>query len=108
MLTSDPAAQSVSFSLTCTSNGGPVSTMVWERDAVGVPESSTYPDLTNRTTATYTNVLQVMGRETGTYTCALMDGDALSLLASITVQGKQLYKMHCVTICIVCVRIRVP
>ena len=88
-LTSDPAAQSVSFSLTCTSNGGPISTMKWRNDGMAVSGSNIYPDLTNNETATYINVLQVSGRETGTYSCDATDGaGTISLSITITVQGK--------------------
>ena len=88
-LTPDPAAQSVSFSLTCTSNGGPISTMEWRKDGMAVSDSNYFPDLTNNETATYINVLQVPGRETGIYSCDATDGEGtISLSMSIIVQGK--------------------
>ena len=86
-LTSDPAAQSVTFSLTCTSNGGPINTMQWERDGVAVPGSNIYPDLTDTETATYSNTLHVTGRQTGVYTCTVTDGATLSLSERLTVKG---------------------
>ena len=86
-LTSDPAALSVTFSLTCTSSGGPINTMTWEKDSAIVPGSNIYPDLTSNVTATYTNILPVTGREPGNYTCRATDGDTLSLSESLTVQG---------------------
>ena len=86
-LTSDPAAQSVTFSLTCTSNGGPINTMQWERDGVAVPGSNIYPDLTDAGTATYSNTLHVTGRQTGVYTCTATDGATLSLSERLTVKG---------------------
>ena len=88
-ITSDAAAQSVTFSLTCTSNGGPINTMVWEKDFITVPGSNIYPDLNNSNTATYTNTLQVSGRESGNYTCKIADGNSLSLSESLIVQGIQ-------------------
>ena len=87
VLTSDPAAQSVTFSLTCTSNGGPINTMQWEIDGEAVPGSNIYPDLTDTETATYSNILRVTGRETGVYTCTATDGDTLSFSTAITVEG---------------------
>ena len=63
--------------------------MMWEKDSVAVPGSSIYPDLTNIMTATYTNTLQVTGREPGMYTCTVTDGasDMLSISESFTVEG---------------------
>ena len=86
-LTSDPAAQSVTFSLTCTSNGGPINTMQWERDGVVLNGSNIYPELNDAETATYSNTLQLTGRETGMYTCTVTDGDTLSLSRNITIEG---------------------
>ena len=93
VLTSDPAALSVTFSLTCTSTGGPINTMQWEKDGVLVPDSNIYPELTDRSTASYTNILQVVGMQPGLYTCTATDGGAtdggatLSPSQSITVEG---------------------
>ena len=87
VLTSAPAAQSVTFSLTCTSNGGPINTMQWERDDVAVLGSNIYPELTDTETATYSNTLQPIGRETGVYTCTATDGATLSLSMAMTVEG---------------------
>ena len=99
-LTSDVAAQIVTFSMTCTSNGGPISTMEWDRDGVAIPGSSIYPDLTDNVTATYTNILRVSGREIGDYRCNVTDGaGTISLLQNLTVQGrvKVLYKTRVAT-----------
>ena len=79
--------QSITFSLACTSNGGPINTMQWEKDGVSVNDSNMYPDLTDAEMATYSNTLQVTGRETGMYTCTATDGATFSLSASLTVDG---------------------
>ena len=81
------SAQSVSFSLTCTSNGGPINTTLWEKDDVPVPGSSVYPDLIDPELATYSNTLQVMERQPGVYTCTATDGGTLLLSQSLTVKG---------------------
>ena len=81
------SAQFVTFSLTCTSTGGPINTMQWEKDGVSLPDSSIYPDLTDPETATYTNTLQVIGMQPGVYTCRATDGGYLSLSQSYTVEG---------------------
>ena len=81
------SAQSVTFSLTCTSNGGPINSTQWEKDGVAATGSNIYPDLTDAETATYSNTLQVIGRETGVYTCTATDGGILSLSTAMTVEG---------------------
>ena len=81
------SAQFVSFSLTCTSNRGPISTMRWEKDGTPIPGSSMYPDLTDPTMATYSNTLQVTGRQPGVYTCTATDGGNLLLSQNFTVEG---------------------
>ena len=86
-LISDPTAQSVTFSLTCTSNGRPINTMEWERDGVAVPGSNIYPDLTDTEMATYRNILHVTGRETGVYACTATDGNDTDVVENITAKG---------------------
>ena len=82
------AAVLVTYSLTCTSSGGPINTLQWDRDGVSVDGDNIYPILTDSVTATYTNTLQVSGRQTGVYTCTATDGgDILSLSQSLTVEG---------------------
>ena len=85
-LTSGDAAL-VTYSLTCTSNGGPISTMQWARGGATINGANIYPNLTARGTATYTNSLEVSERQTGMYTCTAIDGDTLSLSESFTVEG---------------------
>ena len=81
------SSQSVTFSLTCTSNGGPINTTLWEKNGVPVPGSSIYPDLIDAEMATYSNTLQMMGRQSGVYTCTATDGGTLSLSQSLTMKG---------------------
>ena len=62
--------------------------MRWERDGVPVSGSAIYPDLIDPETATYSNILHVMNRQTGMYTCTATDGEhTLSLTQSFTVKG---------------------
>lgn len=93
-ITSD-SDQFVSFTLTCTSNRGPIEEMRWERDGVPVPGSSIYPDLTDPEMATYTNTLRVMNRQPSVYTCTATDGGTLSLSQSFTVEGKSAGAKSC-------------
>jgi hypothetical protein len=87
-LTSDDAVL-VTYSLTCTSNGGPISTMWWARDGGTLDEANIYPSLTSHEAATYTSTIrEVSGRQTGMYTCTATDGGGtLSLSESLTVEG---------------------
>ena len=74
-LMSDIDSVGVSFSLTCNSTGGPVSSVIWTRD--GLLLDNTGPlVLTDASTASYTNVLQVNGRTPGTYTCQMRRADS--------------------------------
>ena len=61
--------------------------MRWEKDGAPVPGSSIYPDLTDPETATYSNTLQVIGRQSGVYTCIANDGRTLSHSQNFTVEG---------------------
>ena len=84
----------VSFSLTCNSTGSEVTGIIWTRD--GFLLSSTGPlVLTNSSTYSYTNVLEVNGRNTGMYTCQVRGiNDQLLDSASINVQGMLISQHH--------------
>ena len=86
-LTSPPESIDVSFSLTCKSSGGPVVSMNWTRDSA--PLSNTGPlVLTNASTASYFNVLEVNSRAPGTYTCQIRKSGKQAIIAvSMTVEG---------------------
>ena len=58
----------VSFSLTCNSTGGPVNSVIWTKDDFLLDNTGPLV-LTNASTSSYTNVLQVNNREQGIYTC---------------------------------------
>ena len=62
----------VQFSLTCTSTGGPATSVTWTRDGVNVTYDSTHVltrTVENTMTARYSNTLTVTGVEGGTYRC---------------------------------------
>ena len=69
-LTSAQESVDVSFSLTCNSSGGPVSSVTWTRDDILLDNSGPLV-LTDASTASYTNVLEVNSRAPGTYTCQI-------------------------------------
>ena len=77
----------ISFFLTCNSSGGPVSSVIWTRD--GFLLDNTGPlVLTDASTDSYTNVLEVNSRAPGTYTCQIR-GPSDHVLSSVnfSVQG---------------------
>ena len=64
----------VTFSLTCNTTGGPVSSVIWTRDDLLL--DNTCPLVpTNASIASYTNVLEVNNRTPGTYTCQIRGAD---------------------------------
>ena len=69
-LTSDIESIGVTFSLTCNTTGGPVSSVVWTRDG-SLLENTGPPVLTNISTADYTSVLEVNDGMPGIYTCQI-------------------------------------
>ena len=74
-LNTDPATDPPVFTLTCTSTGGPATTVSWSRDGTLLTESSSYSItsqiLTDTETATYTHTLTVTGRLEGQYQCSV-------------------------------------
>ena len=72
-LDTDPATDPPVFTLTCTSTGGPATTVSWSRDGVVLADNSNYnitsQILFNAVTATYSHTLRVTGRLVGEYQC---------------------------------------
>ena len=71
-LDTDPATDPPVFTLTCTSTGGPASTVSWRRDGTMLSDNSTYcitSEVTDAETATYIHTLTVIGRLVGEYLC---------------------------------------
>ena len=84
----------VQFTLTCTSTGGPATSVTWTRDGVDVPYDSTHT-LTQTVvdagrTAQYKNTLTVTVVEGGGYQCTV--SNVLSTIQSpvLTGDGKKL------------------
>ena len=81
------------FTLTCTSTGGPVSTVSWRRDGTMLSDDSTYSitsQVTDGTTSTYTHTLTVTGRLVGEYQCSVSNIRTPSgITRSLTVVGKE-------------------
>ena len=74
-LDTDPTTDPPVFTLTCTSTGGPATTVSWRRDGTMLSDDSTYSItsrvLTDAETATYTHTLTVTGRLVGEYQCSV-------------------------------------
>ena len=72
-LDTDPATDPPVFTLTCTSTGGPSTTVSWRRDGILLSDDSTYnitsQILVNLITDTYNHTLTVTGRLLGVYQC---------------------------------------
>jgi len=86
-LNSELDATTPEFTLTCTSTGGPATTVSWTRNANML--SGTSQIVTNTETGTYTNTLRVAMREVGVYTCAVSNSRFRSpATRSLTVVGE--------------------
>ena len=85
---SDMSGASPQFTLTCTSTGGPATTVTWTRDsAPAIGEAMTILD--NTWTAHYTHTLTVTGRLGGLYQCTVANNKPSQDSANITVTGIQ-------------------
>ena len=88
------------FTLTCRSEGGPVTTVIWEKDRIPLRENISYTTsqiITNTSSNTvYYNTLSIKGREYGTYNCTvnnnikkfINDVNNTSLTGDIIVKSK--------------------
>ena len=85
---SDLNGASPQFTLTCTSTGGPATTVTWTRDSVTVTEGNKTA-LDNRVTSQYIHTLTVTGRLGRHYTCTVCNNRPSNNKASaqLTVQG---------------------
>ena len=81
----DLNGESPQFTLTCTSTGGPATTVTWTRDSETVSGGMTVLD--DPVTAQYTHTLTVTGRLGGQYQCTVSNNKPSQDSASITVQG---------------------
>ena len=73
------------FTLTCTSTGGPATTVTWTRANSLVVKASTM--LNNPVTAQYTHSLTVTGRLKGLYTCTVKNNKPSLDSAQLDVKG---------------------
>ena len=74
------------FILTCTSTGGPATTVTWTRDSQTV-SGERVTVLVNPVTAQYTHNMTVTGRLGGLYQCTVANSKPSQASAQFTVQG---------------------
>ena len=84
-LDSDLNGESPQFTLTCTSTGGPATTVTWTRDSERVSGGMTVLD--DPVTAQYTHTLTVTGRLGGQYQCTVANNKPSQNSAQLTVAG---------------------
>ena len=91
-LTSELDSTTPTFTITCTSTGGPVTTVTWMRDGEVLTENGNYI-ITSWTRlhpeyAIYAHTLMVTGRLVGEYECKLSNIKAPSSSGNLTVEGE--------------------
>ena len=84
---SDLNGASPQFTLTCTSTGGPATTVTWTRDSEKV-SGERVTVLEDAVTAQYTHTLTVTGKMGGVYQCTVANEKPSSDSAQHVVQGK--------------------
>ena len=85
---SDLNGDSPQFTITCTSTGGPATTVTWTRDSETVSGGMTVLD--DPVTAQYTHTLTVTGRLRGLYQCTVANNKPSTTTAQLTVKGEVL------------------
>ena len=97
-LTSELNATTPTFTLNCTSTGGPATTVSWTVNNSAVTEDSahdiTSQILTDAEMATYTHTLTVTGRLVGEYECNVSNNKPSSSSGLLVVVGKNYNDMH--------------
>ena len=89
-LTSELNTPIPTFTLTCTSTGGPATTVSWTVNNSAVTEDSAHnitSQITNTTTATYTHTLTVTGRLVGEYQCSVSNNKPSTANKMLAVVG---------------------
>ena len=102
-LDTDPATDPPVFILTCTSTGGPATTVSWRRDGTMLSDNSTYSitsQVTDPVTATYTHTLTVTGRLLGEYQCRVSNIRTPSGSSRSLTVGKRPEIWHGLCICV--------
>lgn len=83
----------VQFALTCTSSGGPATTVTWTRDGTVITHDSNHvltQTVLNARTAVYDNVLTVTGPESGSYQCIVSNTRGTVTSAVLNANGRRI------------------
>ena len=84
-----------SLTLTCTSTGGPATTVTWTKDGAPLTDKATYQQsqtITDTLTATYENRLSIITRSdsvSGDYACTVQNSNSEASSPEISVTGKK-------------------
>ena len=85
------------FTLTCTSTGGPATTVTWTNNNIAVTEEGAHhitSQVTDLENATYTHTLMVTGRLAGEYECNVSNNKPSSSSGMLAVVGKNYNNKH--------------
>ena len=96
-LKSELNATTPTFTLICTSTGGPATTVSWTVNNSAVTEDSAHDitsQITDTTTATYTHTLMVTGWLVGEYECNVSNNKPSSSSGMLAVVGKNYNDVH--------------
>ena len=80
----------LSFTLTCISTGGPATTVTWINPNSEVVTTGNMTVLNNADSAQYTHILNVTGRMGGLYTCTAKNSKLSSDSAQLSIKGTEL------------------
>ena len=96
-LTTDMNDTIPTFTLTCISTGGPVTTFSWRRDGALVTNNNSYNIAPQRVidaeNGSYTHILTVTGRRPGQYECSVTNNRPSMETGNITVESKSMFNM---------------
>jgi hypothetical protein len=108
--------ESSSQTLTCTSSGGPATSVTWSRDNTPlVVDGTIYQQsqvIIDTNTATYQNTLVVQGSPEGVYVCTISNtrgnDSAQHMVKGITSNSAISYRIEQPSLCVQCVRMEMP
>jgi len=92
-LDTEPNTDPPVFTLTCTSTGGPATTVSWTRDSNAVTANNDHiitSRVTDTETAFYVHTLRVTGRQEGSYSCSVSNSrTSPAAVSTLQVAGKE-------------------
>ena len=82
-------AETPVFTLTCTSIGGPATTVTWTRNGLATINSSVSQTVVDPLVANYSNQLTVTGSLAGMYTCTITTNLGGGDISTLQVESKE-------------------